>query len=452
MENLVQIGLVLVLVLLNGFFVASEFALVAVRRTRIDELVKKNNKSAKFVQNALNNLDTFISATQLGITLASLALGWIGEPAIAHLIEPIFHNFLSQDAALITSHGVAFVFAFLIITFLHIVLGELAPKSIALQKAELTSLWIITPLSLFATVFKPFIWFLNQTGLLVLKIIGFSPPVSNQSIYSEDEIKMILAQSAEGGAIGKEEAEMVYSVLKFGDLPVKQIMVPRTKIIAFDMDTSLQKIIQAAEKNLHSRFPIFKGTIDNIIGFIHIKDIYKHALSDSKLLLVKGIYRTFLKKKGGITVLQTKLIREILQIPESRRIDDVLLDMRKKRVHIAIVNDEYGGISGIVTLEDVLESLVGEIQDEFEEPYKEIQRQKNGTYLVDGFASVDSVKSKFKLPLKGSGYTTIGGLVYGLLGHTPVIGEKIKIGNIEMQVSEMEKNRIKRLTIKKGIK
>ena len=278
MENLVQIGLVLVLVLLNGFFVASEFALVAVRRTRIDELVKKNNKSAKFVQNALNNLDTFISATQLGITLASLALGWIGEPAIAHLIEPIFHNFLSQDAALITSHGVAFVFAFLIITFLHIVLGELAPKSIALQKAELTSLWIITPLSLFATVFKPFIWFLNQTGLLVLKIIGFSPPVSNQSIYSEDEIKMILAQSAEGGAIGKEEAEMVYSVLKFGDLPVKQIMVPRTKIIAFDMDTSLQKIIQAAEKNLHSRFPIFKGTIDNIIGFIHIKDIYKHAL------------------------------------------------------------------------------------------------------------------------------------------------------------------------------
>lgn len=438
MEDIAQIGLVLILVLLNGFFVASEFALVAVRKTKIDELVKKGNTTAKFVQNALNNLDTFISATQLGITLASLALGWIGEPVIARLLEPLFHNFLPQEAALITSHGAAFIIAFSIITFLHIVLGELAPKSIALQKAELTSIWIITPLSIFATVFKPFIWVLNETGLLVLKIIGFPPPTGHQSIYSEEEIKMILAKSAEGGAIEKAEAEMVYSVLKFGDFPVKQIMIPRTKIIAFEIDTPLQKIIRIAEKNLHSRFPIFKGSIDNIVGFIHIKEVYKHAFSDSKL-----------KLEEKIIISQTKLIRGILQIPESRRMDDVLLDMRKKRVHIAIVNDEYGGTAGIVTLEDVLESLVGEIQDEFEAPYKEIEKQKDGTYLVDGFASIESVKSKFKMPIKGEGYTTIGGLVIGLIGHDPVIGEKIKIGDIEMQVSEIEKNRIKRIIIKK---
>lgn len=449
MEDIAQIGLVLLLVFLNGFFVASEFALVAVRKTRIDELVKKGNASAKFVQKALNNLDTFISATQMGITIASLALGWIGEPTIAYFLEPFFQNFLPDKAALITSHGAAFTIAFFIITFFHIVLGELAPKSIALQKAELTSLWIIAPLSLFVTVFKPFIWILNKSGLLVLKIIGFPAPTGNQSIHSEEEIKMILAQSAEGGAIEKAEAEMVYSVLKFGDLPVKQIMIPRTKIIAFDIDTSLQKVIQTAEKNLHSRFPVFKGSIDNVVGFIHIKDVYKHAFSDSKLKLVEGLYRTFLRKEEGIKIFQTKLIREILQIPESRRIDDVLLDMRKKRVHIAIVNDEYGGTAGIVTLEDVLESLVGEIQDEFEEPYKEIQKQKDGTYLIDGFASVESVKSKFKLPIKGEGYTTISGLVVGLLGHDPIIGEKIKIGDIEMRISKMEKNRIKRITIKK---
>ena len=451
METVAQIGLVLLLILLNGFFVASEFALVAVRKTRIDELVKKGNTSAKFVQKALNNLDTFISATQLGVTVVSLALGWIGEPMIAHFLEPVFHSFLPQGAALITSHGAALIIAFFIITFFLIVLGELVPKSIARQKSERTSLWIIAPLSLFATVFKPFIWILNQTGLLVLRVIGFSAPTGRQSIHSEEEIKMILAQSAEGGAIEKAEAEMVYSVLKFGDFPVKQIMIPRTKIIAFDMNTSLRKIIQTAEKNLHSRFPIFNGSIDNIIGFIHIKEVYKHALSDSKLRLVKGIYRTFLKKEEGITISQTKLIREILQIPESRRIDDVLLDMRKKRVHIAIVNDEYGGTAGIVTLEDVLENLVGEIQDEFEEPYKEIQKQKDDTYSVDGFASVESVKSKFKLPIKGEGYATIGGLVFGLLGHHPIVGEKIKIGDVEMQISEMEKNRIKRIIIKKTV-
>ncbi|MBI5123696.1 HlyC/CorC family transporter [Candidatus Roizmanbacteria bacterium] len=451
MEILIQLGLIIFLVFLNGFFVASEFALVAVRKTRITELAKKGNTSAKFVQKALNNLDTFISATQLGITLASLALGWIGEPAIAHFLEPLFHTYLPQDAAVITSHGMAFTIAFSIITFLHIVLGELAPKTIALQKAEVTSLLIITPLSLFATIFKPFIWILNKTGFLVLKLIGFPAPTGHQLVHSEEEIKMILAQSAEEGAIEKAEAEMVYSVLKFGDLPVKQIMIPRTKIIAFDIDTSLHKVIQAAERNLHSRFPVFKGSIDNVVGFIHIKEVYKYLLSDSKLKFVGGIYRTFLKKEEGIKISQTKLIRDVLQIPESRRIDDVLLDMRKKRIHIAIVNDEYGGTAGVVTLEDIIESLVGEIQDEFEKPYSEIQKRKDGSYLVDGFASIENVKSKLKLPIKGQGYTTIGGLVFGLLGHEPTIGEKINIGEVELEIFEAGKNRIKKIIVKKMV-
>lgn len=449
MDIVFQFGLVLFLVLLNGFFVASEFSLVAVRKTRIDELVKKGNASAKLVQKALEKLDTYISATQLGITLASLALGWIGEPAIARFIEPYFRDFLPNEAAYITSHGAAIAIAFSIITFLHIVIGELAPKSIALQKSETTTLWIITPLSIFATIFKPVIWILNETGLLIIKLLGFSPAKNHQIAHSEEEIKMILAQSAAEGAIETREAEMVYSVLKFGDLPVKQIMIPRTKIIAFEMETPLRKVVQVAERNLHSRFPVFRGSIDNIAGFIHIKDIYRHVLSDRQVKITKGIYRKLLKKEEGVRISQTRLVREIIQIPESRRIDDVLLDMRKNRTHIAIINDEYNGTAGLVTLEDILESLVGEIQDEFEDPYREIQKQKDGSYLIDGFVPIDTVKSKFKLPITGTGYTTISGLIVGLLGHRPEVGEKVKIGEVEMEIFEMENNRIKRIKIKK---
>ena len=366
MEIIPQLALVFILVFLNGFFVASEFALVAVRKTRINELVKNGNKSARLVQKAIKNLDTYISATQLGITLASLGLGWLGEPVIAKFLEPYFEIFLSEQIAFVSAHGAAIVIAFSIITFLHIVLGELAPKSIALQKAETTSLWIIRPLSLFATIFKPFIWILNGAGILVLKLIGFKAPSGHQLVHSEEEIKMILAQSAEEGAIEKEEAEMVYRVLKLGDLPVREIMIPRTKIIAFSIETPLKSVIKTAEENLHSRFPVYKDSIDNIVGFIHIKEIYKYALSDSKQKIVESLYKTLLRKENKARISKTRLIRKILTVSQAREIDEVLLEMRSKRVHIAVVNDELGGTAGIVTLEDILETLVGEIHDEFE--------------------------------------------------------------------------------------
>src|SRR5680860_787252 len=295
MEFLIQIGLVFILVLLNGYFVASEFALVAVRKTRIDELVKQGNKSAKLVQKSVAHLDTFISATQLGITLASLALGWIGEPAIAHFLEPLFNNYLSENFSVISSHGFAIVIAFTIITFLHIVLGELAPKTIALQKAEITSLIIIAPLTIFATVFKPFIWILNGAGNLVLKLVGFSASSGHQLVHSEEEIKMILAQSVEEGALEKEEVEMVYSVFKLGDTPVKKIMVPRTRIIALEKNTPVTKVIKTTQKYQDSRFPVYEDTINNIIGFVHIKDIYKNIISDDKVISVKDLYNNFLR-------------------------------------------------------------------------------------------------------------------------------------------------------------
>lgn len=433
MEFVFQIGLVLLLVLLNGYFVASEFALVAVRKTRIDEIAKKGNVTAKLLQKALSELDSYISATQLGITIASLALGWIGEPAIAHVIEPFFH-FLPQQEAFLTSHTLAFIIAFSIITFLHIVLGELAPKSIALQRSEATSLFIIPPLILFAKIFRPFIWFLNAAGQLVLKAFGFRAPSGHQLIYSEEEVKMILRQSGEGGAIPTKEIEMVYNVFQFGDIPVKHVMIPRTDIIAFNVATTLSDVTKKLTSHPHSRFPIFENSIDNIIGFVHVKDIYKELL-----------------KQGERTRLsQLDIVRKIIHVPEVKKIDKVLQEMRKKRIHLAVVNDEFGGTAGIVTLEDIIESLVGEIEDEFDQPIQSIIKQKDGSYILPGYLLIKDLQEKFKLPLKGQGYTTVGGLVFGLLGHEPRVGDAVQISNITLEVKAIEGKRIKSLTLQKN--
>lgn len=366
MEILPQIILVFVLVFLNGFFVASEFALVGVRKTRIDELANKGNGAAKLVQRSIDHLDTYISATQLGITLASLGLGWVGEPVVAHLIEPYLTTILSDNSAQISAHVVAIAIAFSIITFLHIVLGELAPKSIALQKAEKTALLIVRPLRLFTTVFKPFIFVLNGAGILVLKTIGFKAPSGHQLVHSEEEIKMILAQSASEGVIEKEEAEMVLSALKLGDIPVKKVLIPRTKVIAFEKSTLIQKVLRVTQDNEHSRFPVYDGSLDNIVGFVHIKDIYREVIADTNRISVKELYKTFLERNREKKLSDLKIIRPIPRVSENRGIDDVMKFMREKRTHIAVAKDKFGGTSGIITLEDIVEKLVGDIHDEFE--------------------------------------------------------------------------------------
>ncbi len=391
MEIIPQLSLIILLVFLNGFFVASEFALVAVRKTRIDELAKKDNKSAKLVQKALIHLDTYISATQLGITLASLALGWAGEPILANFFEPFFESILPTNAALISAHGLSFTVAFSIITFLHIVLGELAPKSIALQKAEATSLLIIAPLRLFATIFKPFIYALNGAGILVLKAVGFKAPSGHQLVHSEEEIKMILAQSAEEGAIEKEEAEMVLSVLRLGDTSVKKIMIPKGRIIAFEKDTLLKQVIKVSQNHPHSRFPVYEETINQIIGFVHIKDVYRNLLSHGRFETIRELYLNFLLKNKDKRLSGMGVIREIPKISENMKIDDVLIIMKLKRTHMASVRDEEKQTVGIVTLEDVVESLVGDIHDEFEIA----EKGKNKTEKVKKITSF--IKERTKL-------------------------------------------------------
>ncbi|MEO6508958.1 MAG: hemolysin family protein [Patescibacteria group bacterium] len=431
-EFLPRLLLILLLVFLNGFFVASEFSLVAIRKTRIQDLARKGNKSAERVHEALKHLNTYISATQLGITLASLALGWIGEPALAHFIEPIF-GFIPDTAAVITSHSLAVALAFFFITLLHIVLGELAPKSVALQKAEATSMAIIAPLQLFTVVFKPFIFILNTAGNLVLKLFGLHTTDENEQIHSEEEVKMILANSAQKGVFEKNEVDMVYKVLQFTDMPIQQVMIPRMDIIAFNDNDIVKELFKKMKKSSHSRFPVYEKTIDSIIGFVHIKDLF--AIMDTPA------------EKKCLTDLG--IVRDIIYALETKPADEVLYEMRKKRIHIAVVKDEYGGTAGIVTLEDIIESIIGDIKDEFEKPGKSIEKQKDGSYIVSGLAPVLQVKQKINLPIKGQGYSTIGGMVYGLLGRSPIKGDTLTIGTVAIKVLEIERNRIKKLQLKK---
>lgn len=431
-DTLPQLLLIIVLVFLNGYFVASEFSLVAVRKTRIDELVRKKNRAAKLVQMAIQDMDTYISATQLGITIASLALGWIGEPVIAKLIEPLF-SFLPKEGSFLTSHVLAFIIAFVIITILHIVFGEVAPKSLALRRSEKTALFVTAPLIAFTKLFKPFIWFLHTAGNLVLHIFGIESQGGTQAAHSEEEIKMILAQSGEEGVLEKAEIEMVYNVFKLGDIPVKQIMIPRTDVIAFNVALTLKEVIKRIKRYGHSRYPVYENSIDNIIGFVHVKDVYPEIGKSKKDPKLSGL---------GI-------IRDIIHVPETKRADDVLIDMRNKRIHLSVVNDEYGGTAGLITLEDIVESVVGEIGDEFDKPLKEIQKQPDGSFLVEGLVPIEKVQSKFNLALRGQGYTTIGGLVFGLLGREPNVGDEVQLGNIIFRIEKLDRKRIRTLRLKK---
>jgi CBS domain containing-hemolysin-like protein len=317
-------------------------------------------------------------------------------------------------------------------TFLQIVIGELVPKNISLQRAESTLLKVITPLQLFTTVFKPFISILNKSGELVLKAVGMHSAHSSESTLSEEEVKMVIANSAQKGILEKGEVDMVYKVLQFTDMPIQQIMVPRTEVVAFDSSEKISTLLQKIKKISHSRYPIYEKTIDNIIGFVHIKDLYN--LIDTP------------KEKKSLK--DFSIIRKIIYSIEARPADEVLYEMRKKRIHIGVVMDEYGGTAGIVTLEDIVETIIGDIKDEFEQPGKDIEKQQDGSYIVNGLTAVARVQQKMKLPLKGQGYTTVGGLIYGLLGKAPQKGDKVQIGNVSMEVLDLHGKRINTLRVK----
>jgi CBS domain containing-hemolysin-like protein len=419
---------VMVLVLANGFFVAAEFALVSVRRTRVAELIARGDRSARWVQRAISNPDRFIAATQLGITLASLGLGWIGEPALGRLLRPIVELFPANLEAGV-SHSLSAALAFGLITFLHVVIGELAPKSIALQSPERTSLAVARPTVWAEWLFKPAITVLNGTGNWLLRRVGIRAAEAHELVHSVEELKMMVAASARSGVVGDREQEMLDAVFEFSETLVRQVTVPRTEVVAVLADAELDSMLETAISSSFSKLPVREGDLDHIIGVVHLKDIVQA------------------QRAGRSPAPRARdLMREAIYIPESARITTLLQIFRDRQYHLAIVLDEYGGTAGIVTLADVLAEIIGEVSDPFDRG-TEIEPLPDGTSLVDGLTTIEEVNEYFGLQLADPHYDTIAGYFLGRLGRLAKLGDTIVVDGMRLRVVEMDGRRVARIWV-----
>jgi CBS domain containing-hemolysin-like protein len=418
--------IVLVLVAANGFFVAAEFALVSVRRTRIDELVSDGNRRARVVRRSLRDLDSYIAATQLGITMASLGLGWVGEPALAHMLDPIFEEIVPENWAFVSAHGVAFVIAFSIITVMHIVFGELAPKTIALQHSESTSLWVAAPLEIFLKIFRPIIYAMNGLGRLVVRSIGLQDTSGHGLIHSEAELRMLVTASAQGGYLEETEQEIIDRAFVFHDDTAIDVMLPRTEIIGLPLNADREMVQHTLQEHRLERYPVWEGDSDHITGVLHARDALAALAAGGQLDL-------------------PQLIRPILQVPTSLPLDRLIEAMREARTHIALAVDEFGGTAGVVELERVIERLVGPLPDEFAPapvPFDSETHEPGMVEQLDGLMLVQDVNETFELSLDESSAHTIGGLVFYELGRTPVVGDIVELDGARLTVTELDGLRI----------
>lgn len=425
--------LVVLLVAANGFFVASEFALVAVRKSRIASQATEGNKAAVRLLGMLNNLNAYISATQLGITLSSLGLGWIGEPAVAAILEPALIwlgqftglAFLESGAVL---HTISFAIAFSFITFLHIVFGELAPKTAALELAERVSYLIAFPLLLFYKIFNYPIRLLDWAGTRTVRLFGLRPSGEHGSSYTEEEIRQLILVSEESGHLNKEESTLINKVFEFSETTVKEAMVPRTEIVALPETCTLQEISHSFRESGYSRIPVYRNSLDEIIGFIHSKDLVGYVQKA----------RSF--KLGDV-------LHKPNYVVDTARLEDVLRQMQKEKFHFGFVVDEHGGVEGIITLEDLLEEIVGDISDEHDEEVNEqIDKQPDGSYILDGGLAVRDLNRRLEMNLPVSeGYTTIAGFLMSEAGQILTEGQSVPFNGHVFKVEQVDKRRIKRV-------
>ncbi|MFT8314505.1 MAG: hemolysin family protein [Clostridium sp.] len=422
----INIIIVILLVFMNGFFVATEFAMVKVRKSRIETLVHEGNKSARFTEKVVNDLNSYLSACQLGITLASLGLGWIGEPAVADILMPLFNLMHMPESAI---HSISFVFGFAIITAFHIVLGELAPKSIAIISAENIALYTALPLIMFYKLTFPIMWTFNHSTNLVLRIFHISQVEEHEAAHTDEEIKLLVEDSYNHGLIDKTELTFVDNIFDFSETTVKEIMVPRTDMECISIDDTFDEIIETTLKEQFTRYPVYREGKDNIIGFIHIKDLYEQKIHGNNQD-IKGI------------------IREIKFVPESLSISELLKTFKREKAQIAIIIDEYGGTAGLATIEDILEEIVGDIQDEFDEESKEINKNEEGNYIVDGKVLIEDINELLETDINVENIDTIGGWAYSQLSSYPKINQKIIYSNYEFIILKCNKKRISKLLIK----
>jgi CBS domain containing-hemolysin-like protein len=428
-DDLLKLSAVLALVLLNGFFVAAEFALVSVRPTRIDQLVEQGNRMARLVKRAQTDPNRFISAAQVGITMASLGLGWIAEPALATVIAPLFEPFINEHAR-VGVHLVAGVIAYFLITLLHIVLGEQVPKMIALQRSEATILATAGPVSWLAVPFRPMIALLYWLTALVLRPLGLAWQGEHHLVYSEEELKMLVTASQRQGYLEESEQELITRVFGFADIKVDEVMVPRTEMVALPATATLDEVTRTVAESGHARYPVFDRDIDDIIGVFHVKDLYRFQL------------------RGGQGPFNLRrMVRAPIIVPAAMPLDELLAMMKRQRTHVAIILDEYGGTAGMVTLEDVLERIVGDVRDEFEVGAEEIEVSENGETHLSGLLSIDEVNERFGLAIEDPFYNTIGGYVFGQLGRRPEPGDEVRCNSHIFRVEAMDGLRIDRLQL-----
>lgn len=427
-----SIALTVFLVLLNGFFVATEFSLVKVRSTRIKELADSGNASAKQVATALRQLDAYLSATQFGITLASLGLGWVGEPVVSHLLTLLIFKPLHLQVEGTQLAWISYAVAFVVITFAHIIYGELVPKWMAIQRAESVALRVAYPMRVFAWLFRPFIWIVRGAANLSLRAVGIKPGDGHETAHSEEELRMIIAASGSdnGGTLRETQAELLDNVFDFGHRLARQVMTHRTEILALDVDDPLVENIRVAETGGHTRYPVMHGDIDTIIGFVHTKDLFAfhHANPQGDL---------------------RQIVRDVLLVPETIRVDLLLKQMQRRRQHVAVLVDEYGGTLGLVTLYDLLEELVGELPDEFEPTEAEwITRASEHAWQVDGRVPMSDLEEALdrEVPCEEA-CDTVGGYAFWAFGRIPAAGDTTTHDGITLKVLEMDGRRVSRVEI-----
>lgn len=421
-----KLAAVLGLVLLNGFFVAAEFAIVKVRMTQIEPLLRRGQKRARIAHEVITHLDAYLSATQLGVTLTSLGLGWLGEPFVAHLLEPafVYVGIINPTALATASFGVAFGF----ITFLHIVLGELAPKSLAIQRAQSVTLHIAGPLHLFFVIFKPAIWALNGAANYFLRTVGI-PPVSESDLaHSEEELRILLSH---GKNITATSRNILLKAMELRERTVREVMVPRTQVVFLSTDRTLEENLAIALECQFTRYPLCERDLDNVLGMIHLKDLFRLQHS-----------------KGDATDLFS-IKRELLFVPETTPLEKLLNTFLTKKMLMAIVVDEYGGTAGLITLEDILEELVGEIRDEFDVEPLMVQRVSEQEFVVDGTMPLHDFARMFDVEPDTKDVVTLSGYVVHRMGRVPEIGANLQLGPWHAIVEAVHRNKVKQLRIKK---
>jgi len=413
----------LALVFANGFFVSAEFSIVTVRKTRIDQLIAEGHTRARAVRRAITAPDRYIAATQLGITMTSLGLGWIGEPALANLIQPSL-RFLRTPLAETTAHTVAITTAFVVITAVHIVLGELAPKWVTLERPEATALWVVKPTEIFMQALWPFIRLLHGTARAIVSIVGVRGE-HRAGVHSEEELKMLVTASQEAGVLEEQEEQMLHRVFGFADLAAGQVMVPRTEVIAVGAEMDREALVDHIARGGYSRVPVYRENLDDIIGILHVTDLLKSL------------------ERGG-PVNAAAIAREALTVPETLPADEVLGEMRRRGVREALVIDEYGGTAGLVTFESLMERIVGDLGSTVTGSLR-VNVLADGSAEIDGLVLAADVNQQFDLHIDQSTYTTIGGYVLGRLGRRPQIGDVVEVEGRRLRVEALDGIRIARV-------